>query len=402
MLTGLAVRLALLIIKGQHYYFADTQEYDQIARAMLAGHGLPAGSPRAPLYPAFMALGYAIGGLGNFEVVRILQISLGLGIIALTGWLGARIGARRAGLVAAALVAVSPTMVFTSTMLYPTALYTTLLLLVTVLALHLSQSPSPPRAAALGAAMGLLWLTDRIAVIPIAVLFGWLGFGLMRRERRAALATSMLIALLVAIPARWVRSPKPPPGASLEVSSPFLAKAEFVLWAARHDTVAVGEHRVADPDTVFQALPLRDFLSREARYMREQPAAYAHDYAFELVHFFQPMPDRLKTVNAFTSTRARWVVAVYFLPVLVFAVVGLLAGAVSRRYRALLALVPLATAAIYALFFTQTRYRVPVEPQLTLLAGLGVMRVFEWFAPRAMLAPVPAPHAAGSSERRPA
>jgi hypothetical protein len=88
--------------------------------------------------------------------------------------------------------------------------------------------------------------------------------------------------------------------------------------------------------------------------------------------------------------------------VLVLAVVGLLAGPASRRDRALLALVPLATAATYALFFTQTRYRVPVEPQITLLAGLGAMRAFEWFAPRAMLAPVPTPQPAGSSERRPA
>ena len=396
------MRLALLILMGQRYYFADTLEYDQIGRAILAGHGLPAGTPRAPLYPALMALGYAIGGVGNYEAVRIIQLVLGLAIIVLAGWLGARMGASRAGLVAAALIAFSPTMIFTSTMLYPTVLFTTLLLIATMLTRDLDQSPSPPRAAALGAAMGLLWLTDRIAVIPIAVLLGWLGYGLKRRERRAALAVSMVIALLVAAPARWVRSPKPPPGASLEVTMPFLAKAEFVLWAARHDTVSVGEHRVVDPDTSFQALSLRDFLAREGRYLREQPAAYAHDYGFEFVHFFQPMPDRLKTVNAFTRMGARWVVAIFFLPVLVFAAFGLLAGSVSRRDRALLALLPLATAAIYALFFTQTRYRVPVEPQLTLLAGLGVMRVFEWFAPRAMLAPVPAPHPAGSSERRPA
>ena len=35
----------------------------------------------------------------------------------------------------------------------------------------------------------------------------------------------------------------------------------------------------------------------------------------------------------------------------------------------------LATAAFYSLFFTQTRYRIPVEPQITLLAALGALRL---------------------------
>ena len=180
--AGFAVRLALLIIKGQRYYFADTLEYDAIARAILSGHGLPAGTPRAPLYPALMAV-----------VVMALAVNF----------------------VAAALLAVSPTMIFTSTMLYPTVLFTALLLLVTTLARGLDHAPSAPRAAALGAAMGLMWLTDRIALVPLAVTFAWLAVGLRRPGRRAALAGAMLVALLVASPAALVKGPKPPPGASL-------------------------------------------------------------------------------------------------------------------------------------------------------------------------------------------
>ena len=36
----------------------------------------------------------------------------------------------------------------------------------------------------------------------------------------------------------------------------------------------------------------------------------------------------------------------------------------------------LATAAFYSFFFTQTRYRIPVESHLVVLAALGIQRAF--------------------------
>jgi hypothetical protein len=61
--------------------------------------------------------------------------------------------------------------------------------------------------------------------------------------------------------------------------------------------------------------------------------------------------------------------------VLVLALIGAVGGIVASSDRALLALVPLSTAALYALFFTQMRYRVPTEPQILLLAALGARRL---------------------------
>jgi hypothetical protein len=45
----------------------------------------------------------------------------------------------------------------------------------------------------------------------------------------------------------------------------------------------------------------------------------------------------------------------------------------------LLATVVLTTAAFYAFFFTQARYRIPVEPQLVALAALGLASAFPRF-----------------------
>jgi len=162
----------------------------------------------------------------------------------------------------------------------------------------------------------------------------------------------------------------------------FLAKAEYVLYVARHDTVAVGGHALRDTSRDFAPLPARDFLRREAGYLLHRPGDYLHDVGFEFVHFFTPYPDRITTPNRFTAPGARWLVAISFLPVVPLALLGLLGGAAPRHERVLLAIVPLAAAASYALLFSQVRYRVPVEPQLLALASLGVDRLLRARAAR--------------------
>ena len=239
--------------------------------------------------------------------------------------------------------------------------------------------------------MALAWLTDPIVMGPLAAVLAWLllaGHGAMVR-RVAVVVLAVAVAVLAAgswsqYHRRAYHSPAVP-----------LAKAQYVLYVARHDPDVVGGHAVRDTtEKEFHPLPLGRFLRRELGLMREQPAAYLHDYAFEFVHFFKPMPDRIQTINQYTRTEARWLVAVYFVGVLLLAPIGLLLGAAPLRARLLLALVPLATAAAYAFFFSQMRYRIPTEPQLLLLGALGLQRLLpRWRADRAAAAPPGGGHA---------
>lgn len=384
------LQLVLIVLKGQRYYFADTVEYDAAARQILRGLGPGADFPRAPLYPAFVALGYLLGGVGNLEAVRLLQIPLGVALVLLVAWLGRRMGQPVAGLVGALAVAVAPTLAYVSSMVYPTMLYTVLLFTITALAWSLAERPGLGRATALGLLMTLAWLTDPIVVVPLAAVLVWLllaARGAVVR-RVAMVAPAVAVAVLAALPwteyhRRAYHSPAVP-----------LAKAQYVLYVARHDPAVVGGHAVSDTTgKEFHALPLGRFLRRELGLMREQPAAYLHDYAFEFVHFFQPMPDRIQTSNQYTRTEVRWLVALYFVVVLVLAPIGLLLAAAPLRARLLLALVPLATAAAYALFFSQMRYRIPTEPQLLLLGALGLQRLLpRWRPDRAVAAPAGGGH----------
>jgi Dolichyl-phosphate-mannose-protein mannosyltransferase len=381
LLLGLLCRVALIVMKGPGYHFADTAEYDAAARALLTGNAASEAIPRAPLYPAFMALVYRFAGPGNFPAVRVVQLLFGLSLIWLTAVLGRRLGAPRVGLLAAFGVAIAPTLVYTSTMVYPNTLYAALILGCTVLAHRLDARPGVKAALLFGLLAGLAWLTDQVAAAPIAALLVWIAFGVRRRGRRALLALLVCVLSSGAVVAGW--SVRKSGDATPRI---FFAKAQYVLFEARHDPGVVSGHAVRDgAGDTFRPLSAREFVTRETRLMREQPLAYAHDYAFEFAHFFDPSPDRIQTVNVYTGRFARTLVTIYFLPVLVLALIGAFAGIAPGRDRLLLALVPLSTAALYAFFFTQMRYRVPTEPQLLLLAALGARRLMRRYPRRVMV-----------------
>ena len=118
---------------------------------------------------------------------------------------------------------------------------------------------------------------------------------------------------------------------------------------------------------------MREFIAHELRLLRAQPVAYVHDVGFEFAHFFSPMPDRIQTNNQYNKPWILWIGAVYFAPVLLFSLIGLARSKAPWSGRIVMAAVVLATATFYAFFFSQTRYRIPVEPQLLVLAALGVM-----------------------------
>jgi CHASE2 domain-containing sensor protein len=92
------------------------------------------------------------------------------------------------------------------------------------------------------------------------------------------------------------------------------------------------------------------------------------------------MADRVTSKNRFNTLSVLIVGAAWFVALLSMSVVGILAGAGPRRGRVLLATVVLSTAVFYAFFFTQVRYRIPVEPQLVALAALGLASAFPRFS----------------------
>src|SRR5262245_27682350 len=105
---GLLVRLATLTASsGLGTRIVDEQQYAQIARNMVSGHGFAWGpgqptSIRPPLYPALLAGVWAVTP-DSLQAIRVVQILLALATAVLVYFLGSRVYNPRVGAWAAAI-----------------------------------------------------------------------------------------------------------------------------------------------------------------------------------------------------------------------------------------------------------------------------------------------------------
>ena len=370
---GAALRVAFLLTKGDAPSFSDTYEYESIALHMLGKvHG--ATLPRAPLYPALMALAFLIGGLKNYWAVRWLQLPFGIALIPIVQRLGERLGGPTAGRLAGFATAIAPTLVFVSTMLYPTSLYTFILAAITLAVLGLADAPRSRDAIVLGVLAVLGWMTDTVIAAPLLALGIWL----LTRVRTSgpALVRALLLVIMTMValmtPYQLLRRHE---GGSPQA---FVEKGQWVLHFARTDSTLGANRWVELPaGERGTTLPVRGFLRHEVHLLATQPLAYVHDVGFEFLHFFAPVPDRVQTRNQYNRPAVLAIGAIYFTPVLAFFLLALLRARERRAPRIALALVVVATACFYAMFFTQTRYRIPVEPQMIALAAVGLAPLVE-------------------------
>lgn len=369
---GTLLRLAHILSLGNRYYFGDTVEYEAAALRLLHGIGFDQASPRAPLYPMFMALSFWIGGEGNFYATRFLKLILAVGLMVVTTRLAQRMAGRTAATLTAFGMAVAPTVVFVSGLLYPTTLYMLLLASFTLVAWRLGEQPRTRDGLWLGALFALGWLTDQVFLAPSGAIGLWLLWRLREHGPNLArvLAIAAITAAAVAMP--YMLMLRHEGGDRV-----FMRKAQTVLHSARTDPILSRERWVRlAPDAPFTALSPHQFVLREGRLFARQPVSYAHDWIWEFLHFFRPVPDRVQAENQYTKPIVLYAGGLYFLALLTLSILGLGFGAGPRRGRVLLALAVLATAAFYSFFFTQARYRIPIEPHLIVLAALGVQQAF--------------------------
>ena len=369
---GTLLRLAHILSLGNRYYFGDTIEYEASALRILHGMGVDSTSPRAPLYPLFLALSFWIGGEGNFFVARMLKLVLAVGLMLVVSRFAGRLGGRPAATLAAMGVAVAPTIVFVSGLLYPTTLYMLLLAWLMLVAWDLGERPDGRRGALFGLVLGLGWLTDQVFLAPAGAVGIWLLLRMRTLGARLAraLAIGAIVTAAVALP--YLMSLQRIGGDRV-----FMRKAQSVLHSARTDPILAQERWVHfPPGTPFEPKSPQGFARQEGALFAKQPAAYLHDLVWEFLHFFRPVPDRLQSENRFTKPVVLYLGGLYFLALLTLSILGLGFGAGPRRGRLLPAAMVFATASFYAFFFTQARYRIPVEPQLIVLAALGVQSAF--------------------------
>lgn len=373
---GLALlAAATLLWRGGVIVFPDEQDYLALARRLL-GTGTLArqdGSPtayRLPLYPAFLAVLLALGD--SVRLIQGVQLALWLA----TGLLLAGVARERAGsaagLLALLLWGAYPHGLFLATTLYPQALLAPLL----ALSLRLALGPADlARAAALGFLGGLATLCVATALVPAALHLLALASRLPGRRALAALALGG--ALLALPPSAWV------------ARNALLLDGALVLTTNSGINLLLGNAPGVTPETgttldlspyasvtrgMSEVEADRTFRAIALAWMRARPGEAASLYLGKLIHWLAPS-NRLAT-EAEEGRGRSLVAAIGWYGLLAAVLLGTLLAARRRLLDGRLLLAGwgawLATAAVYALFFTRVRFRVPFDALLVPVAAIGL------------------------------
>jgi hypothetical protein len=428
LLVGLAIasRLAAVVVLDSHNVPRSTYEHGEIAANVLAGHGfamrfLGAAGPtsqQAPIYPALVALAYALGGVETPRALLLLEAGQAvLGGLLVLGMLRlARLAAPDRPWVAPAaglMVAVHPTLVYAATHVQVATLATTLLVWTLALAYQTGNTARSQDAIATGGLLALLALTDPILTMAAAGAGWaiWLGQSGNPVPVRGTIRMGALVAIIAAAGVfPWLLRNGLVHGEFVAIKSTFgyafwqgncalsegtdkvarpsvqrillrvnssasLIDQNRSIWAARHeagyiDDIALKEDDYRRLGSVSEPERSRILFRCALAELGAEPARYA-----------RLCLRRLRFFILFDETNPKARILAYRVPHLgltIFGGLGLVLAGPGLRRR----LMPtILTATLIALFHTFTivsaRFHIPIEPMLALWGAAGIGRMAE-------------------------
>ena len=358
-----------------------------------------------PLYAWFLAPFVALFGDGALAAGRVAQALLGVGTVLLLASATRRLLGRREAVLAAALGALWPALVYFEGI----AIGATLGVFVNALALDLlarwRTRPTRGRLLGAGAALGVAVLGRPNVILFPAALPPWLARSLPRGERwrRAAAPTALLFAgvalpLLPGLVRNLAVLGEPvvtttSMGVNLHLSnnplaretgrmdSPVLPFNPFLLEGASRAVAEAGEGRTLSPTEV------SSFWTRRAvEEARAEPGATA-GFLLRKGLYFCGSAELPSSESFAQGRRDSWILDVLSVPLgfgiaLPFALLGCVAVVVRRRRALPLVLLLLVYAFGLVIFFPLAHYRLPVLPALLPLAAAGVVDLADAFRGR--------------------
>lgn len=381
----------------------DEANYQRQAEQLAAGEGFVTawGAPTAygtPGYPAILAVALRLEG-DSPRTTRLLQLRFGVLIVLLTFLLARALFGVPVALIAAALVAVNPFLVFISGYGLTENPYT--LFVLTALCLVTAKRMTPAwRLCVAGVALGLATLvrpTGFAMALWIAAALAVVAHGLWPRARAALLVFGVTWVAFVlpwqlrnlAVMGEWVGL-STHAGTALYQSNNIRAYdvPEWRGGVAPLEALPEWERLKSLPEVEYNRLA----LAEGRRFMLENPGRAARMVGWRFVRMW-----RLKSDVGLSGIASGWwfrtdttlgKIAASFDVGLIYAVVALpffLFGVVvtRRRWRELLGVygVVLVHTATVLVVFGSLRARVPVEPVIAVFAAAGVMWCFRRLRP---------------------
>jgi 4-amino-4-deoxy-L-arabinose transferase-like glycosyltransferase len=404
-LGALALRLGaavwlqhVLDVQQRHFLITgDAEGYWELGREVAEGEPYQLYDPprqveRMPGYPAFVAgsirlsEAWGISPERQYFVARLLLAVVGTLNCLLVARLGRELFDERTGNLAAAIAAIAPPLIGFSVILLSETLFATGLLLslwsMARLTRHAAAGSGLPRLLAWAATTGLSialavyvrpsWL---LAAPCFAALFAaWMAKKQSISRGLVLAAVVVLVAYGALVP--WAERNRRVTGHWVFTTlwlGPSLYDGFNPHATGDSDLKFVDDDRLAERMSEYDVD--RHYRNEAWRFVREHPGRAAWLTLEKIKRYWMPWPN----AKQFAGVLPKIAIAVYFIPLLLAAVGGWLAGP-RNVWAWTLTLGPiLYFSAIHALFLGSLRYRLPAEYPLCIASAVGLQLVWRYF-----------------------
>jgi 4-amino-4-deoxy-L-arabinose transferase-like glycosyltransferase len=384
-----------------HTLSLQTSGYDTYAVNVMEGRGYTrfvdqdADSDLPPLYPLFLVGVYEVFGRDPLPVAFV-QIGFDLLTVILLFWIGRRVAGETVGLLAAGFYGLYPYLLYQNLTLNDTGIFILLLVAAIGLAYRANDTRRWYYAAALGVMIGLAALTKTfvLLVLPLLVLWWWHQIDVRTAFRLGLVGGAALIFVIAPWVVRNIRLHdafvliSTNGGSNLHQGNnacvvDYLRRGWDAQWV---DCLEVPPEGLSEVET--------DRWHREQAitYLREHPGQWLRLFGTKFLVLWSPaiMPydlppdpylvdDAVLQYNSTAFQVARVVHVLYFGPLLVLGLLGLILAWRAKLEIGPLVAVLVAVTVAYMVFHPSTRYRAPADPFLFILSAYAVTRVWVWF-----------------------
>lgn len=370
------------------WLFSHPWEMGLLASSLLhhQGYSSPFGVPTgptafiAPGYPTLIAGIFAVFGIDTFAsalVIMTMHIALSLVTIWLIMHLAQMVFDRRTATLAGAFWAVSLPLIFIPEIFWETSFSAAFILGAIVLALHIRQAPDVKAWLGLGACCAVMALINPALIFSLLAILGWLAWQTRRESWRAPVLG--LLTLLV------VFSPWPIRNAyRFHAFIPLRSTVGFELWMGNRP----GANGRLD-ESLFPMFDKREL----ANYMQKGEVAYIQGKSDQAWSFIRSNPGWFVQMTARRVVRF-WIgtgnetssptFPVHAMLTTCFGFAGLvLAWHRGKRAFVALAILPILLFPLpYYLTHAEFRYRLNIDPLMTVLAAYAVTQLATRFVHR--------------------
>lgn len=392
-LAALFIRLGVAWALGdlKRDLLGDEGSYVPLAKALAEGRGFISkdGTPhlnRTPAIPFMVSLVFRVAGY-NLPAARVLMCAVGVLLVPLGYVLGCRLSDTRAGLLAAAAAAVFPHWVF-----FAGYILTDVPCAITVAAsawllVEGWRRNSLIWLGAAGVTLGIGMLVRPTSLVFIPAVLLWLALVMPDWRRRLA-AMAVALAGLACAAGPWaVRN-------SLVLGQPagVSVSGGITLWIGNnpHATGILGYDYAYFQETGPRLFPPENFRNpSEAdkayqtaaiQFIKEHPGQFARLCAIRFYEFWKVYSPRVSLLPNLATVASFGVALPFFL-------LQLFRRGWRRGPELLFTLMIASQTAVHTVFTSITRYRMPIEPLVVVMAAAGAIWVVDRMWKRRLPAP---------------